>query len=338
MYKGMKIKISLLVVLSALILFMAGCQAVGGVDLNSMLKQSLKITSGESNETVSFKMSLTDAAKKSMTAEELELYNLFTNFTLRIDEAKMEDASHQSIKGALVAGGTTIGFSLQADAARTVLRIDGAKRPVVLNTGSSSNGSSQSLQALGIEMIDTASGYFINNMPNPKGLSVTPVQDTVNGEKLSLMNVHTEWNGQKLIDWAQSYIDILVEDNEGRTAIITSILELLAANQDAFEAVGEENIFDNQGKINGVSIKDTAATLSLELGKQLKEMRGSLDYISLPADDQIALTSDLFVDSKLNIRKSKMVLSMKPTKQTIDEEELFFNEATLTISSENLER
>ena len=80
-----------LLLLAIMLIVVAGCQAMGGVDFNQMLKQAVKVTSFEGNETFEFKLLLKDDALKDIPAEEAELLDLVSNIKLQLNDMKVSD-------------------------------------------------------------------------------------------------------------------------------------------------------------------------------------------------------------------------------------------------------
>ena len=106
---------------------------MGGVDFNQMLKQAVKVTSFEGNQTLEFKLLLKEDALKDITAEGAELLDLVSNIKLQLTDMKVSDAGQMSMNGKLDLGAKSIGFSLQMNDELAVVELDGAKSPFVFH-------------------------------------------------------------------------------------------------------------------------------------------------------------------------------------------------------------
>ncbi|MGO4374216.1 hypothetical protein AB4Z21_26340, partial [Paenibacillus sp. MCAF20] len=256
----------MLLLLTLVLVFVSGCQAIGGVDLNTVLKNTLKVTSSESKQTLTFKMQLDDEALNDLLDEEIAIYKLLSKVELQLDHVKMEDSMRASFDGKLTLGdSTSIGFAMKMNESNAIVEIEGAKQPFVLDmTGESlaaefagvdtaANASAdgeESLAALGHAIIDTVGGYAIDNLPNPEKIDVKPVTETINGESVALMQVHAEMDGKAIWAWVKKYVDALVADQAGLEKMIKGIVEVLSSNPDVWEALGTVNPFEESGQLD----------------------------------------------------------------------------------------
>ncbi len=121
------------------LVFVAGCQSISNLDFNTVLKNSLKVESSESKQSVELKLLLDEAAYDGLSKEDLALMKLVSNLKLQFDNVKMQDSSHVSFDGSLILGDTTsIKFSLKMSDTLAVMELEGAKHPFVLDLTSES--------------------------------------------------------------------------------------------------------------------------------------------------------------------------------------------------------
>jgi hypothetical protein len=318
----------------------AGCQAAGGVDFNQMLKRSLKVSSMEGKQSIEFQLLMKDGTGQSEDPSVEAVIALVKHMKLELTDIKVKDQLNASYKGLLSLGETHIGFGLRTSGDLTVLELEGAKRPIEIKlTNGSLDGllgtaglpvssdaasaqSSEDVQAqlkeIGYALIDHVGGYAIDNMPNPTRMSVTPVTQTVNGESMPLMQVHAEINGKELWTWVGSYMDALIADKDGLSAMLTAVVDLLADKEELWASLDTENPFADlpEGVTKEAFIQEGVSTFIDELSKARAEMKtaekDNAAEINGFFNEGSYIKADLFVDTKLEIRKQNVELLFKP--------------------------
>ncbi|MGG4144628.1 copper amine oxidase N-terminal domain-containing protein [Paenibacillus algorifonticola] len=324
------IKKGVALLLALVLVFVAGCQAISGVDLNKAITNSLKVTSYEGEQTLSLQLNLSEEELEYMDEDELAIMKLINSAKLELTNIKVQDDTHVSYSGKLLLADTiSIGFSLKMSDTTAVVEIEGAKQPFVLDMseadlpslmgisgaiGQSVTGGSAdaSLVELGKEVIDAVSGYFINNLPNPDQISVNAVQETINGQSVSLMKVHTELDGPAIWTWIKKYVGVLVSDRAGLDNMVKGFVEVLSSHPEVWEAIGEVNPFDQPVVLDGPTQEDTIKELADSLAEELAYLQEELQALEEEEDGYFlesvfnkntSLKTDVYVDSKLDIRK-----------------------------------
>jgi hypothetical protein len=310
------------------LVFVAGCQAVSGVDFNKVLKNAIKVTSSESTQTIEFKLQLDEQLLEELPLEEQGLIKLFATIKLQLDQVLMQDADHLSLNGSLTLGNAKrIGFSLQMSDEQAVMTLDGAKQPFVLDMTSEgllgmagleaetepSSLDQATLTSIGHELIDTVSTFIIDNLPNAERLTVKPTVESINGESVSLMHVHIDLDGPELWTLVNKYVAALVADRAGLENMINGIFDIFEKNPDLWAAFGEVNPFEDP-ELDAPTMDETKATAAEEIAGLLVELQESLQ--SMPEDDpelindllskDLVIQADVYVDSKLDIRKQQL--------------------------------
>lgn len=317
------------------LVFVAGCQAMGNVDFNKMLKNSLKVTSLEGKQSLELKLLLNEDAYEGVPEEELALIQLISNVKVQLDDIKVQDQEHASYKGKLIFGeSTSIGFSLKQSAKAAIIEIEGANAPIVLDLTEEGLTSllgvapdeetaaaldEESLAAMGQQIIDGVGSYMIDNLPNPDKLSVTTVSEPINGVSTSLVHIQAELDGPQIWAWVKKYLDALVADRAGLDTMIANVLTILSQNPAVWEALGTVNPLEQtqlDGPTNDELIKEAADELSellLSLQDQIKQMeetdQETLDQLF---NTETKIKADVYVDSKLDIRKQVVEATIKP--------------------------
>lgn len=350
---NVNLKRGLILILALALVVVAGCQAVGGVDFNTALKQSLKVTSMEGKQSLELKLLVNEQAYKDMPEEDLALIQLISNLKLQIEDIKVQDATHASYKGKLALGeALSIGFSLKMSDTTAVVELEGAKAPFVIDlseaglsammgmpvstTGTVTAEDQQSMTALGHQLIDSAGTFFINNLPNPENLSVKAVSEPINGVSTSLMHINAELDGPAIWAWVKKYVDALAADTKGLETLITSVITIMSDHPELWEAAGTVNPFE-QPELDGPTKEETIKQTVKELSQMLIQLQAQIKVLETEQKESIdsflnkdtKIKTDIYVDSKLDIRKQIIEATIKPAEQ------LMFPIDGIVIRSEN---
>lgn len=332
---GRKSKLIALLLTFTLV-FVAGCQAVANLDLNTVLKNAIKVTSSEGKQTIELKLQLAEAAFDDMTEEEAALLKMISSVKVELDNVKVQDSSHVSLNGKLTLGdATSIKFAVKASDKLAVIELEGAKQPYVLDlTGESMLAlmgdvelpieaeevvpvvDQESLTELGKQLIDAMGTYAINGMPNPERIKVSAVNEPINGISTSLMHVQVDMNGPELWTWVKKYVDALVADRAGLDKLVVGVMDILEKNPDFWVAMGEANPFEESGE-DALTKEEMTAELADGISGSLVELQDWLKLLEKEDKetlDQIfkkdlTIKADVYVDSKLDIRKQDYELN-----------------------------
>lgn len=350
--------IALLIIFT--LVFVAGCQSVSNVDFNSVLKGAFKVNSSESKGFLELKLQVDDSAYVGLPAEEIALMKLLSSMRLQLDSVKTQDSNHMSLDGKLVFGeNTSIKFGLKLSDQLATLDIEGAKQPFVIDmTGESLLNmyygfeaeeeeapakvvDEATLTAIGHQMLDTVGSYVINNLPNPDRIVVNPTVAAINGVNTSLMHVHVDLNGKEIWGLFKKYVDALVADRAGLDKMLSGVLQILSANPDVWEAAGMV-IPNESGGLDQPTTEemvkeaaDEIASMLEGLQSDLKEIEAEdLDSINEVFNEQLTIKADLYVDSKLDIRKQAFELSYAIS-EDIDPEDMPLKGVTIKVENES---
>lgn len=328
-------------ILAFTLVFVAGCEAISNLDFNTVLKNSLKVTSSEGKQSVELKLELDDTAYEGATEEDLAIMKLVSNVKLQFDNVKMQDSSNASFNGSLIFGDTaSVKFSLKMSDTLAIMEIEGAKQPFAIDltsegllglTGMSglpvdvASEAAPGLDeatatALGHEILDTVGSYVIHNLPNPERIDVKPVFENINGVSTSLMKVHVDFDGTEIWPWVKKYVDALIADRAGLDKMVAGVFEVLSSNPQIWGAAEEVIPFD-QGGLGSEDPAVLIAEASDGIVELLTELQGELKL--LEEEDQetldeifnkdLSIKADMYVDNKLDIRKQAYELSYAPS-------------------------
>jgi|GEM_PF-603818 len=256
----------------------AGCQAVDGVNLNQVIKNMTKVKSAEGTYEFEFKLKLNEeelaeqAELEGEDAEEiLALIRQYSHIKLAINEYKVQDETHASMKGALSFGDQTeLGFELRMTDKLMVINLDGAKQPFSFDLtgeherllrdhyyetelgmsyeelygyspvdyGTESDVDSEELVAAVQQITDLVTDYSIGHLPNIERLKVKPVTETINGESVELLNVQGELNGMELWNWAKKLVNAIASDRVGLEKLLNEIFTIVTEHEESLASLG----------------------------------------------------------------------------------------------------
>lgn len=333
-----RFKRGLILILSLALVIVAGCQAIQGVDFNAALKNALKVTSAESKQSVELKLLMNEEAYEGMAEEEIALMKLFSNMKIQLDSVKVQDASHASYAGKLLLGDSvSIGFSIKQSDTTAVIEVEGAKLPIVIDvTGAgigsmlgtaeldeAAAGSDEAVTEIGKEMMDSATSFFINNLPNPDKISVNAVQEPINGVTTSLFHVKAEMSGTEIWAWIKKYVDVLASDREGLETFVKQIVAIMNSHPELWEEIGV-NPFEQSGLDMPTTddmvkeMTDELEAMFVSLQEELKAMEeeGGEDLKAV-FNDNSSIKAELYVDSKMDIRKQSIDVTLKPSERAL---------------------
>ncbi|GLX65931.1 copper amine oxidase N-terminal domain-containing protein [Paenibacillus glycanilyticus] len=335
-----RFKRGIILLLSLALVIVAGCQAIQGVDFNAVLKNTLKVTSSEGKQSVELKLQFNEEAYEGMSEEEIAMMKLFSNVKLQMDSVKVQDASHASYAGKLILGDkASIGFSIKQSDTTAVIEVEGAKLPIVIDVSGSGIGSmlgtadpddaseagtdEEALTAIGKEITDSATSFFIDNLPNPDKLSVNAVQEPINGVNTTLFHVKAEMSGTEIWAWVKKYVDVLAGDREGLDTFVKQVVAIMSSHPELYEEMGV-NPFEQSG-LDAPTTEDMVKEMTDELVDTLTSLQEELAAMEEENgeergqifNDDSSIKAELYVDGKMDIRKQVVDLTLKPSEQAL---------------------
>ncbi|WP_214630558.1 copper amine oxidase N-terminal domain-containing protein [Paenibacillus agaridevorans] len=330
--KNKLLKRAAVAALALAVMIVTGCQAIAGLDLNAVLKNAVKVTSGESKSSLELQLRLNEEALAEYDEDEADLYRLLSHVKLTIDHAAVEDESNMSVEGKVTLSDLNIPFKLRLSETAMVLELEGVTTPIVFDLSDEAIGSmfdietdsgngisaeqERTLTEVGRQIMDFVSGYAIDNLPNPSNLTAAPVVETVGGSPVSMMKLQFTMDGPSIWEWAKTYVNALIDDREGLTNAVGSILKLLEENPVFWEALGEINPFE--GDVLDAPTSDEMAEEAveeiitlLESAREEMEWTESEDeeFLNELLNESLVLKADVYVDAKLDIRKQAWELN-----------------------------
>jgi hypothetical protein len=301
--------------IAAAMAVVAGCQSVGGVDLNQAVVNNFKVLSSEAAMNVAIEL----IPQASASPEQKAAFDKFKRIAITFN-SKTEDAQHASYDGFLTTARGKISFNIYTSGEQTVIKIEGASKPIVLNIGKtvlsspakgSNTGSltqsvldmiSAPLMQKSADLLPLLAGYIATHVEtNPKTIQVTPVIETVHGESLGLNKLHTEISGTEAGQILQKLLASIAADEKGMKELLGSLYDVLAPE-----------ILKNKESLNPlvaivISNKETAVNFLYgmvhEYAASFAEETTAMIKTSEMYTDQMYVKSDLYLDSGLLARK-----------------------------------
>lgn len=296
---------------------------MGGVDVGKAMANGASIKSGESRQSMNINI---EPAKEFATEKDLEMIELINSISLDIDQAKMKDAKTASIKGTLSMEGTKLPFHLSMNESQLVIDLDGAQKPLYMSLDTF-----QDAQAL--PMVDTKAlekqleelspklfSFVLKHLSNPKNISVTPVQESVNGEALSLSKLHLEVSGEEMLAMVKPFLTSISKDEQGLKDLIGDLYDVFYP---VLEAVNEVeggggdtlNSIVPESKDEAVAslyamIKVGLDSMLVNYDQELNNLLNETPEFKTVFGTETKLKLDFYLDSKLDIRKQNFELKV----------------------------
>ncbi|WP_339298575.1 copper amine oxidase N-terminal domain-containing protein [Paenibacillus sp. FSL R5-0623] len=306
-----------------LMVVLTGCQAVGGVDVGKAMANGASIKSGESRQSMNINI---EPAKEFATEKDLEMIELINSISLDIDQAKMKDAKTASIKGTLSMEGTKLPFHLSMNESQLVIDLDGAQKPLYISLDTF-----QDAQAL--PMVDTKAlekqleelspklfSFVLKHLSNPKNISVTPVQESVNGEALSLSKLHLEVSGEEMLAMVKPFLTSISKDEQGLKDLIGDLYDVFYPVLEAVNEVeggGDDtlNSIVPESKDEAVAslyaiIKVGLDSMLVNYDQELNNLLNETPEFKTVFGTDTKLKLDFYLDSKLDVRKQNFELKV----------------------------
>lgn len=296
---------------------------MGGVDVGKAMANGASIKSGESRQSMNINI---EPAKEFATEKDLEMIELINSISLDIDQAKMKDAKTASIKGTLSMEGTKLPFHLSMNESQLVIDLDGAQKPLYMSLDTF-----QDAQAL--PMVDTKAlekqleelspklfSFVLKHLSNPKNISVTPVQESVNGEALSLSKLHLEVSGEEMLAMVKPFLTSISKDEQGLKDLIGDLYDVFYPVLEAVNEVeggGDDtlNSIVPESKDEAVAslyaiIKVGLDSMLVNYDQELNNLLNETPEFKTVFGTETKLKLDFYLDSKLDIRKQNFELKV----------------------------
>lgn len=301
-----------------LIVIVTGCQAVAGFDINKALLQSMKPLSSESRQTMS--VELVPGTGTAISAEDNKVIELINSLSLTVDNAKVQDLSHASIKGTVGFDGNKLPFHLFMDDKGLTVQMEGAKQPIYISLDSYTTGIDMSSYQEQMQNFSLqATEFVLKHLPNPSKVSVQQGRETVNGESLNLTNLQLEIRGDELVGLLKPFLANIAKDEQGLKDLVNTFYDVFypLMSAEMGSDLYEPGVSNGLPESKAVAVAALNAALQEELNKLLANYDQAMaDLFAETPELATILGKDtvfkmnLYFDSKLDIRKEKLELSI----------------------------
>lgn len=314
----MRLRKGIALLLTMMLLVLAGCQSIGGVDLSGFIQKSAEVKSGETHSVVGLSLQVRPEAE--LTKEEQEIIAIFNGISLDVT-TKTDIDNGVSVKGTVSWDNKVLPFQATVDKQLIVATVEGAKAPIVIpfdeddelgNITSSLLPNSADAEKLQKSMLT----FFTKHAPNFKDTTVSSVQEPVFGQSESLNKVHIEIRANDVLEWVSGLLTSVVADEAGTKAflkemnpIITSLMELEAVEGEDVPVIDEESA-EEFANVGYADLKDSKDEIIAEMEAAWKEAQDPASEYATLFGDKTNMKLDLFVDYALNMKKMNMELNV----------------------------
>lgn len=296
---------------------------MGGVDVGKAMANGASIKSGESRQSMNINI---EPAKEFATEKDLEMIELINSISLDIDQAKMKDAKTASIKGTLSMEGTKLPFHLSMNESQMVIDLDGAQKPLYISLDTFQDAQAlptvdtKALEKQLEELSPKLFSFVLKHLSNPKNISVTPVQESVNGEALSLSKLHLEVSGEEMLAMVKPFLTSISKDEQGLKDLIGDLYDVFYPVLEAVNEVeggGDEtlNSIVPESKDEAVAslyaiIKVGLDSMLVNYDQELNNLLNETPEFKTVFGTDTKLKLDFYLDSKLDVRKQNFELKV----------------------------
>lgn len=314
-----RIRTGVAALLAMMLIVLAGCQSVGGVDIAQVVKQSLNVKSVESKETLTLKLNVNKEAK--LNQEDEEMIALLNG--LQIDLHTMKESNEKmSAKGELKLKDKTLPFHIIVDTKNIALDVKGAKEALVIPITEVDPSMAEltpdvkELEAFQQALVQ----WFTKNAPNPKTINVTSGMENVFGESKYLDRIHLEFGADETLGWIQGFVKAVLADEEGTKAFLEEVGKLYGPivsglmEQDGMESMEGMDMFKDGELFAAYAfkwLKENGETMLNELTTSWEQAVKDSPELAQVLSDKTKLKLDLYSDSAKNIHKSVMELNIQ---------------------------
>ncbi|MDB5053538.1 MAG: copper amine oxidase domain protein [Bacilli bacterium] len=226
--------------LVALLVILVGCQAIGSLDLNKALIDSMTAKSEMSRGSLALDIKLDDS--NTSNPEQTAMLKLLGSIKLNLDQVNQESTEKFSVIGSIDIAHKKIPFHATLSTTQLVLQIEGAKKPILLDLTGMTNSALALPLSLGLDQdlieqmtkkLESESitkailGFFVNGLPNPEGIQVDEVTEAVYGVSMPLHHVQAQVDGSQLLPLFKKFILNLLQDDKGLRDLVTQLYDVL---------------------------------------------------------------------------------------------------------------
>ncbi|MCP3775113.1 copper amine oxidase N-terminal domain-containing protein [Paenibacillus sp. MZ04-78.2] len=317
-------------VMGAALVFTAGCQPLGGLDMNQAIENEWKTDTYEASLSMGLQYGVGDTSALSKSDKEgLPLWN---GFQLNVSSLKVNRKEQtMSAKGSLSAAKLNLPFAVSLDKNGAVLNVEGANKPIVIADWRTNEltGLSHELTmyddywfyslkrlmkelhwADQQEVTKKAIGLLAKNLPNATSFAVDKKTETIQGQTVSGHQLRFDMSDKEFASLFRSMFKNMALDDQGLRELAVVIYDKFHPELKELGFV-EELFEDRQLGTEAVytGAKAIALYLSSEAGRTWE--RELLSPIKLKAE--------AFVDESKHIRRWNAEIAVQSPEGLEDE-------------------
>jgi len=207
-----------------------GCEAVGGVNVNKAVEDMIAVQSSEGTMSLAWEVK----GKPSDDAEAARVLAALGNGSI-VAEYVQEDPQTVSMEGKFDLPKGDIPFAVYMKDQVLVLDIEGTKKPFELDMAAFYGGGAEGMPfdssmmagEAGQEMMKGIASYFIQQLANPKEISVGTSTETIDGSAKTLTKLTATTNFGELVELTTDALERIAADEEGLKSLIASLYPIL---------------------------------------------------------------------------------------------------------------
>ncbi|KPV58312.1 hypothetical protein QJ48_17240 [Paenibacillus sp. A3] len=309
-------------VMSAALVFTAGCQPLGGLDMNQAIENELKTDTYEASLSVALQYDVGDTS--ALSESEKERVAVWNGFQLNVSSLKVNRKEQTiSAKGSLSAAKLNLPFAVSLDKDVAVLTVEGANKPIVIADWRTNEltGLSHELTmyddywfyklkrimkemplADQQELTNKAIGLIAKNLPNAASLAVDKKTETIQGQTVSGHQLRFDVSGEEFASLFRSLFKSVALDDQGLRELAVVIYDKF--HPELKELGFAEELFQDR-QLGTEAVYTGAKAIALYL---TSEMGGAWEQELL---SQSKLKVNAFVDESKHIRQWNAEIAMQ---------------------------
>lgn len=301
-------------------MFAAGCQTIGKIDVSKAIVQLATEKSMEGN--LILTVELIPDPKATQTEESRAFLDTFGKVQLAIQDMRVQDSQHVSMKGELVLPHGSVPLHISLTDQEMSILLQGANAPIVLQMGQQIG-----LDSLGpLPLTEEIQGKLMEKLPEfseklipfildkttkPQKADVKSVTETINNELLQLDQLSIQMNGSFLQTWLQDLLRGILADEAGTRELIGHLYDILGP--ELIQKAGQGNAIIS----NILGNRDQAVPLFTSvvqglITNVLVEMEEAVDAQPGMMEALTDVNLNFYLDSELHTRKLSASLTVTP--------------------------
>lgn len=298
-------------VMSAALVFTAGCQPLGGLDMNQVIDNEWKTETYEASLSMALQYDMGDTS--ALSESEKDRLALWNGLQLNVSSLKVNGKEQTlSAKGSLSAAKLNLPFAVSLNKDGAVLTVEGANKPIAIADWRTNELTGihheltmyddywlyrlkRFMEEMRVvdhrEATKKAVALFAKNVPNAASLAVDRKTETIQGHTVSGHQLRFDVSGEELASLFRSSFKNIALDDQGLRELAVFIYDKFHPNLKEFDELFQDRQLGTEAVYTGA--KAIALYLTSETGGAWEQ-----ELLS-----QTKLKMDAFVDENKQIRQ-----------------------------------